>query len=221
MANNKEEKIERLSLFEETLMYSSYRYMIGRHTIASNMHAGDLVVNFIPRMSQEQRGSTARDVNESIRDALRALGWHMSYSVQSTVCPMTMFLDYISQEGLLDKLAYIRSIYVDYDYDTKQLTHDIRCSDEVNKMFLHCDISDLLPWMDFANALNSFTHTTIKVKDPDDPNAETKEIKVFPSYVEDWDKQGRTVKKVWKNVDKYLSSPQQAFYVNESWIVKD
>lgn len=57
--------------YEEDCMWMSYRYCIGRHTIASHMHANDIWQNCLGRMSKERELFTAFDINRSIEDSLR------------------------------------------------------------------------------------------------------------------------------------------------------
>ena len=60
-----------LSDYEEDCVWMSYRYCIGRHTIASHMHANDIWQNCKGRMSKERELFTAFDINRSIEDSLR------------------------------------------------------------------------------------------------------------------------------------------------------
>lgn len=62
--------------YEEDCMWMSYRYCIGRHTIASHMHANDIWQNCRGRMSKERELFTAFDINRSIEDSLR---WNKPY----------------------------------------------------------------------------------------------------------------------------------------------
>ena len=62
--------------YEEDCMWMSYRYCIGRHTIASHMHANDIWQNCKGRMSKERQLFTAFDINRSIEDSLR---WNKPY----------------------------------------------------------------------------------------------------------------------------------------------
>ena len=57
--------------YEEDCMWMSYRYCIGRHTIASAMHANDIWKNCRGRMSKERELFTAFDINRSVEDSLR------------------------------------------------------------------------------------------------------------------------------------------------------
>ena len=60
----------KLSSYEEDCVWMSYRYCIGRHTIASHMHAGDIWKHCRGRMSPEHESFTAYDINEEIKNVL-------------------------------------------------------------------------------------------------------------------------------------------------------
>lgn len=60
-----------MSDYEEDCMWMSYRYCIGRHTIASHGMAGDIAKNCYKRMSDERSIFTAYDINRSIEDCMR------------------------------------------------------------------------------------------------------------------------------------------------------
>ena len=60
-----------LSDYEEDCVWMSYRYCIGRHTIASHMHANDIWQNCKgDRMSKERQLFTAFDINRDIESNL-------------------------------------------------------------------------------------------------------------------------------------------------------
>ena len=61
----------KLTDYEEDCMWMSYRYCIGRHTIASHMHAGDIWVNCRDRMSKERQLFTAFDINREIEQSIQ------------------------------------------------------------------------------------------------------------------------------------------------------
>lgn len=57
--------------YEEDSMWMSYRYCIGRHTIASYMRAGDIAAHCYGRMTRERSIFTAYDINREIEDKMR------------------------------------------------------------------------------------------------------------------------------------------------------
>jgi len=63
-------KNTKLSEYENDNMWMSYRYCIGRHTIASHMHASDIWHNCKCRMSKDKELFTAFDINREIEQCL-------------------------------------------------------------------------------------------------------------------------------------------------------
>ena len=61
----------KMSDYEEDSMWMSYRYCIGRHTIASHMRASDIAKQCYKRMSDNRSIFTAFDMNRSIEDQMR------------------------------------------------------------------------------------------------------------------------------------------------------
>ena len=66
----KEKKNNMLSEYEMDNIYMSYRYCIGRHTIAAHCHAGDIANNAYGRMSKERMQFMSNDINSSIYNCL-------------------------------------------------------------------------------------------------------------------------------------------------------
>ena len=64
-------KNTKLTDYEEDCMWMSYRYCIGRHTIASHMHAGDIWANCKNRMTKERQLFTAFDINREIEQNIQ------------------------------------------------------------------------------------------------------------------------------------------------------
>lgn len=61
----------KLDSYEEDSMWMSYRYCIGRHTIASHMRANDIALQCYGRMSEERSIFTAYDINREIERCLQ------------------------------------------------------------------------------------------------------------------------------------------------------
>ena len=61
----------KLDSYEEDSMWMSYRYCIGRHTIAAHMRANDIALQCYGRMSEERSIFTAYDINREIERCLQ------------------------------------------------------------------------------------------------------------------------------------------------------
>jgi len=60
----------KLDSYEEDSMWMSYRYCIGRHTIASHMRANDIARRCYGRLSNERSIFTAYDINKEIENCM-------------------------------------------------------------------------------------------------------------------------------------------------------
>ena len=61
----------KLDSYDEDSMWMSYRYCIGRHTIAAHMRANDIASHCYGRMSEERSIFTAYDINREIERCLQ------------------------------------------------------------------------------------------------------------------------------------------------------
>ena len=121
----------KLNDYEEDCMWMSYRYCIGRHTIASSMHAGHIWENCKNRMSKERQLFTAYDINREIEN-------HLSFSAPYFHFPITSlneiyipaidivckFIEDNEINSIEDFIKY-RDIYVKFNYDTNDYSLDV------------------------------------------------------------------------------------------------
>lgn len=89
---------ELLSDYELDSMWMSYRYCIGRHTIASHMRAGDIASHCYGRISDERSVFTAYDINREIENSMmRGCGPNFWFPVTSMNRIYTSALDIFCQ----------------------------------------------------------------------------------------------------------------------------
>ena len=87
-----------LSDYEEECMWMSYRYCIGRHTIASQMHANDIWQNCKgDRMSKERQLFTAFDINREIESQLSFMRPSFHFPITSLNKIYTPAVDIVCQ----------------------------------------------------------------------------------------------------------------------------
>ena len=72
----KKEKFKPLSDYEYDSLWMSYRYAIGRHTIAAHMHASDIAQYSVDKLSPDQKKIVARDINDCIYEHIRFSFFH-------------------------------------------------------------------------------------------------------------------------------------------------
>lgn len=76
-------KNTKLSEYENDNMWMSYRYCIGRHTIASHMHASDIWKNCKGRMTKDKELFTAFDINREIEQHLSFIKPNFRFPITS------------------------------------------------------------------------------------------------------------------------------------------
>lgn len=108
-----------LSDYEEDCMWMSYRYCIGRHTIASHMHANDIWQNCKGRMSKERELFTAFDINREIEDKLRfgagAPEWHFPITSLNRIytSAIDIFCEFFEDFNIKSKEDYLKYYTID------------------------------------------------------------------------------------------------------------
>ena len=108
----------KLSDYEEDCMWMSYRYCIGRHTIASHMHAGDIWKNCKGRMSNERSLFTAFDINREIESSMAFVKPYFHFPLTSLNSIYTSAIDIFCEfledfkiEDIADLIKY-RDVYI-------------------------------------------------------------------------------------------------------------
>jgi len=86
-----------LSDYEMDNMWMSYRYCIGRHTIASHMHASDIWQNCKGRMSDERALFNAFDINREIEMSLGFMKPNFRFPITSLNRIYTSAVDIVCQ----------------------------------------------------------------------------------------------------------------------------
>ena len=108
-----------LSDYEEDSVWMSYRYCIGRHTIASHMRAGDIWVNCKGRMKKDRQLFNAFDINREIEDKLRCgFGgpeWHFPItSLNRIYTPaIDIFCEFLEDHDIKSKEDYLKYYCID------------------------------------------------------------------------------------------------------------
>lgn len=104
--------------YEEDSMWMSYRYCIGRHTIASHMRAGDIASNCYGRMSEERSIFTAYDINREIEQSMQfGIGpdWHFPITSLNKIytSAIDIFCQFIEDYNIQSKEDYLKYYAID------------------------------------------------------------------------------------------------------------
>ena len=231
MGEVKKKRIKKLSDYEETLIWMSYRYAIGRHTIASCTHAGDIAQNSYDRLllTPGRMQFMSKDIND---DILRHLEWapynftidRSSGFSQEEIEPLNLFYQFINTLNIknfneLNKIKRVETVKTNGDVSFIVIyNEDGKESGYISSM----DIDDLEPWQRLASVFSLKNHKFCKTL----YNGEEKIVE----YVDVWDrKYGKDgypleviqYEKVKMPIDGYLGSPSILTRINEEYIVED
>lgn len=218
-----------ISTDEEMLMWTSYRYCIGRQTYVSTL-APYIGKKYYPLLSNEQSDFTAKDIRRCIEDVL-------NHGLLTFKYDGTIFED--ERDALNDFLTWLNeNIQSDKDLigiDTIECYRESYKKDEPKKFFVtkkshyefskyEHEFSDLLVWHKLSSLFDRKNHVKVLVKY--DGKEECKEC--FYAWcktltqVEDglykntpWKYEKRLV-----SVERYLERGEYCGYLNEECITK-
>ena len=222
-----------LSLDEEMLMFTSYRYCIGRKTYVTSL-APYIGKKYYPLLSVERAEFTAQDIRRCIGDCLQFN--HPSFEYDSTVAekernPLSDYIIWLNNNvSDHSDLQGIKEIvcYKDSYKDNEPKKYDVvRCERKTLEVFEH-DITDLLEWDTLASLFDRKNHKLVTIK----YNGETRVIRCFEAWtkvtVPTGERQGNLMwyeptpwkyKKVFISLGAYLESGRQAGHLCEEYII--
>jgi hypothetical protein len=107
-----------MSNYEEDCMWMSYRYCIGRHTIASHGMAGDIGKNCYKRMSDERSVFTAYDINREIEQKMQfgnGPEWHFPITSLNRIytSAIDIFCEFLEDYNIKSKEDYLKYYTID------------------------------------------------------------------------------------------------------------
>jgi hypothetical protein len=172
--------------FLEDLLWTSYRYCIGRHSYVTT-YAKDMGDYFYDKLSDETKEHNAEDIRQQIADQLQFSPFNFGYDYsvrREDRRPLEDFLEFInslnvtSSEELSDITnveAYIEDGKLNYAISRKS---NAKYDNKVYEM----DFMDLLPWADLASLFDVKNHKMVTMR-----NADGKEetVECYESYIND------------------------------------
>lgn len=169
------ENKKRLTSYEEDCVWMSYRYCIGRHTIAAHCHAGAIAENTYGLMSDERMQFISEDISNEIYNRLNwcnfiNMGWYGNVP-KKYFKPIDVVYSILNEEGIdsLEKLSSIKSIRIEWDNKEKKFSHSIYYFKENDKDKDYgrslSDLSDLEIWQKLANLFDKENHKYCRLID--------------------------------------------------------
>lgn len=216
---------EHCSLFEEMLMWTSYRYCIGRHTYVNSL-AGEMAQHYYDRLTDERMEFTAKDIRREIYDKLQWLPFrfniHRMYD-KDILNPIDALMEFIKRENINSMDEFVHYSRVEYDSHNDTFEFD-KSEPTIKSYFSTMDIEDLIPWEDLAACFDKKNHKMVTVE----YNGETSTYECFKTWVRKSipceDKPGyyRSAEfgweERWVDIDSYLKSGNTNKTINEDFI---
>lgn len=186
----------------EDLIWMSYRYCIGRKTIAASSHAGtvaDIIFKNPNLLTKDRKEFMAQDIRQCILDTLK---WNKRIRFENNYHWYNTNWDfYTLLLGGMSECPYPTEARYIIDMEKRTLSwekygfrhNEIEITDKPDDMY-----DDLIGWVKLANALDETCHKDITV------NVEGKEhtIRCFPYVART---QGE-YKQVWASLDRDAGS---------------
>lgn len=203
--NKKQNKY--LSSYEEDLVWMSYRYCVGRHTIGAHMHARNIAQHTYDRLSPKRLSFMALDIRRCIQDCLRFGQIHICFDNHYTDIkrPLESFLDALKELKLTEKkdLRRIKEIRISYEgnkfvYDVLKLDDN---KEDISDMLMP-DVTDLISWATLASCFDIDNHKMIVCKNKEtgeETIQEAFEIYALTSY------DSYAFKKYWIPIESYIN----------------
>ena len=107
-----------LSDYEDDSVWMSYRYCIGRHTIASHMRAGDIWKNCKGRMNKDRQLFNAFDINREIEQHMQfgaGPEWHFPITSLNRIytTAIDIFCEFLEDYDIKSKEDYLKYYAID------------------------------------------------------------------------------------------------------------
>ncbi len=196
--------------YHEDLVWMSYRYAIGRHTIAAHQHALNIAKYEYYTLTHDQKQHFAIDIRQCIEDNLRFSEYNFSidYSIiQEERKPLEFLLQYFIDNPNWQITGDYKGLTVLKD-NNGNIIYEKKKTNTYNTSPLSIMIlEDLLVWMDLASYFDEDNYKVCKVEH----NGNIEEITYFDSYIYYQSKDNnlpywKKVKKPVKEYIKYLGS---------------
>lgn len=221
----KKTEIEKCSLFEEMLMWTSYRYCIGRHTYVTSL-AGEMAQHYYNKLTDERMEFTATDIRREIMDHLQWLPFNFRiqrwYNTDA-YNPIDVLMTFLENFNIDSYEDFIKISKLEYDVNHNEYIFEKK-EPTIKSYFSLSDIDDLIPWEELASCFDKKNHKMITVE----YNGKTEIHECFKSWIRKTvpvdDKPGYFKipdfgwEPVWVDIKNYLEKGNYHSYINEDFI---
>lgn len=152
--------------FERMLMWTSYRYCIGRHTYVVTM-ADEMAEHYYSRLDDAEKLHTAIDIRREIMTHLSytlPFDFDIMYATDRELNPLKTLMRFFERDGVKSVKDLYGYSYV--GYDAKNDMFDIRkCNPKSIQLLQSYHIDDLIPWERLASCFDVSRHCIVTMKD--------------------------------------------------------
>lgn len=202
--------------FKDDCIWMSYRYCIGRQTIAAHQHAVNIVKYGLDWIPEDRKEFTAKDIRSIINDKvcwysnIKKDGYVHNYDVVS--CIFKYLYD--------NKIENPEQYYLTHNWLVNVTTglvcitgeYTAKVSDFDKTISIFSMLNDYEPWIKLANLLDEQTHIDVKVN----YKGEELIIKSFVHYMNYPD----GIEKFYIGIDQYKDNPYILSYIAQEYIVE-
>lgn len=147
------------SLFEETLMWTSYRYAIGRKTYVSSL-AYEIPQHYYNKLSDERKQFTAEDIRKEIYNHLSFMPFDLEinrhYS-NDDFNPLDVIFKFIKKENITSWEDFIKYRDIVYNVNTDEYKFT-KVNESIRNAFSKYDLNSLICWETFASCFDIKNH---------------------------------------------------------------
>lgn len=157
--------------FMDDCVWMSYRYCIGRHTIAAHSHAADIANNIYDPAEKDRLAFYAKDINQEIYNILHInnfLDCDYVYNIpKEKFKPLEILYRGFKECGIdnSDKLKKLKTLEVYYEHSTGEFKYRAIMHQYVDNYRSLWDIQDLEVWQQLANLFDLNGHKWCKLID--------------------------------------------------------
>lgn len=218
-------RIKKLSEYEDTLIWMSYRYAISKHTIDANNHAYEIAKNSYYRLllTPKRMQFMSKDINMEIQSKI---AWFpISFKINNYYgcdkfgnTPLGLVFDFVNNENISNISQLNLYSNVDINIDNNGNVSYIKLNNNNTNLFelKLLDIEDLMNWQILSNIFDLKNHKFCKIFD----NNEEKIVEYVNIYQKE---QGNKLhyKQVKLDITKYLDNLSNNYIIDETYIIED
>lgn len=157
---------EKCSLFEEMLMWTSYRYCIGRKSYVSSM-SDDIGVHYYNKLPNDRKQFTAEDIRREISNNLNWLPFN--FTIYRTLSedkfdPIGVLMKFFEKENIksYDNLANYSKVTYDVHKDKFEFNKQ---TPTIKPFFDRSDLEGLIRWDRLASLFDVDNHKIVTLTD--------------------------------------------------------